>query len=65
MIDSGGSMKFWGRFENVCLQIGKYHLKSHMFSIDMGGCEIVLSAKWLCTLRPILMDLKELTMQFQ
>ena len=28
----------------MCLQIGEYHLKSHMFAIDMGGCDIVLGA---------------------
>jgi hypothetical protein len=65
MISNGGSMKCGGRCENVCLQIGKYNLKSHMFSIDMGGCDIVLGVEWLCTLGPILMDFKELTMQFQ
>jgi hypothetical protein len=35
-----------------------------MFSIDMGGCDIVLGADWLRTLGPILMDFKDLTMQF-
>jgi hypothetical protein len=35
-----------------------------MFAIDMGGCDIVLGADWLRTLGPILMDFKELTMQF-
>jgi hypothetical protein len=64
MIANGGSMKCGGRCENVCLQIGEYHLKSHMFAIDMGGCDIVLGAEWLRTLGPILMDFKELTMQF-
>jgi hypothetical protein len=64
MISNGGSMKCGGRCENVCLQIGDYHLKSHMFSIDMGGCDIVLGANWLRTLGPILMDFKALTMQF-
>jgi hypothetical protein len=44
MIANGGSMKCGGCCENVCLQIGDYHLKSHMFSIDMGGCDIVLGA---------------------
>jgi hypothetical protein len=44
MIANGGSMKCGGHFENVCLQIGDYHLKSHMFAIDMGGCDIVLGA---------------------
>ena len=35
-----------------------------MFSIDMGGCDIVLGAEWLRNMGPILMDFKELTMQF-
>jgi hypothetical protein len=39
-----------GHCENVRLQIGDYHLKSHMFSIDMGGCDILLGADWLRTL---------------
>jgi hypothetical protein len=62
MIANGGSMKCGGHCENVCLQIGDYHLKSHMFSIDMGGCDIVLGADRLRTVGPILMDFKELTM---
>jgi hypothetical protein len=64
MIANGGSMKCGGCCENVRLQIGDYHLKSHMFAIDMGGCDIVLGADSLRTLGPILMDFKELTMQF-
>jgi hypothetical protein len=64
MIANGGSMKCGGCCENVRLQIGDYHLKSHMFSIDMGGCDIMLGADWLRTLGPIVMDFKELTMQF-
>jgi hypothetical protein len=64
MIANGGSVKCGGNFENMCLQIGDYHLKSHMFAIDMGGCDIVLGADWIRTLGPILMDFKELTMQF-
>jgi hypothetical protein len=64
MIANGGSMKCGGRCENVHLQIGDYNLKSHMFAIDMGGCDIVLGAEWLRTLGPILMDFQNLTMQF-
>jgi hypothetical protein len=65
VIANGGSMNCGGRCENVILQIGDYHLKYHMFSIDMGGCDIVLGAEWLRTLGPIIMDFKELTMQFE
>jgi hypothetical protein len=64
MIANGGSMKCGGHCENVHLQIGDCHLKSHMFAIDMGGSDIMLGADWLRNLGPILMDFKELTMQF-
>jgi hypothetical protein len=47
MISNGGSMKCGGHCENVCLQIGEYNLKSHMFSIDMGGCDIMLGVEWI------------------
>jgi hypothetical protein len=42
MIANGGSMKCGGHCENVRLQIGQYHWKSHVFSIDMGSYDIVL-----------------------
>jgi len=64
MIANGGSMKCGGHCENVRLQIGDYHLKSHMFAINMGGFYIVLGVDCLRTLGPILMDFKDLTMQF-
>jgi hypothetical protein len=44
MISNGGSMKCGGHCENVHPQISEYHLKSHMFSINMGSCDIVLGA---------------------
>jgi hypothetical protein len=54
----------WGRCENVKLQMGDYHMKTHMFSISMGGCDIVLGMEWLRTLGPITMDYQELYMSF-
>ena len=36
-----------------------------MFSIHMGGCDIVLGAEWLCTFGPITMDFQELYMSFK
>jgi hypothetical protein len=38
-------MKCVGRCENVKLQVGEYHLKTHMFSIEMGGCDTVLGVE--------------------
>jgi hypothetical protein len=65
MIVNGGSMKCWGHCENVHLQIGHYKFKYHMFSINMGGCDILLVVEWICTLGPISMDFKELIRQVQ
>jgi hypothetical protein len=65
MISNGDSMKCGEHCEIVHLQICQYHLKSHMFSINIGSCEIMLSDEWLCTLDPIFMYFKDLTMQFQ
>jgi len=41
-IANGGTMKCGGICENVKLQMGAYHMKTHMFSISMGGYDIVL-----------------------
>eukprot|EP00253_Pinus_taeda_P028424 PITA_28424 len=64
-IVDGGTMKCEGRCENVKLQMGDYQLKTHMFDIHMGGCDIVLGAEWLRTLGPITMDFQELYMSFK
>jgi hypothetical protein len=64
LIINGGTMKCCGHCENAKLQMGYYHLKIHMFSIAMGGCDIVLGVKWLRTLRQITMGYQELYMRF-
>jgi hypothetical protein len=61
---NGGTMKCGGHCEDVKLQMGDYHLKTHMFSISMGGCDIVLGMEWLCTMASIIMDYEELYMIF-
>jgi hypothetical protein len=53
IITNGGMMKCGGRCENVKLQMGDYHLKTHMFFISMGGCDIFLGVEFLRTLGPI------------
>ena len=64
LIANGGTMKCGGHCENFKLQIGEYHLKTHMFSIDMGGYHIVLGVEWLHNLGPITMDFQELYIIF-
>jgi len=64
LITNGGTMKCGGRCDNFKLQMGDYHLKSHMFSISMGGCDSVLGVEWIRTLGSITMDYQELYMRF-
>jgi hypothetical protein len=45
LIANGGTMNYGGHCEDVKLQIGDYHLKNHMFSISMGGYDIVLGVE--------------------
>lgn len=49
---------------NFKLQIGDYHLKTQMFSIDIGSCDIMLGVEWLRTLGPVTIDFKELYIIF-
>jgi len=51
-----GTMKCEGHCENVKLQIGVSHLKTHMFAINMGGCDVALDVECLHTFSPITMD---------
>jgi hypothetical protein len=52
MIANGGTMKCGGKCENVKLQMGDYFLKSNMFSIEMGGCDVVLGARMVVNIGP-------------
>jgi len=57
-------MKCDGHCEIVQLQMVDCSLKRHMFSIEIGGCHIVLGVEWLGTLGPITRDFHELHMSF-
>ena len=41
----GGATKCGGHYGNLWFQMGDNSLKTHMFSIDMGGCDIVLGVE--------------------
>lgn len=47
LIVDEGTMKCERCSENIKLKMGDYHLKTHMFSIEMGGYDIFLGAKWM------------------
>ena len=55
-------MKFGGHCEDVKYKMGDYHVKTCIFSIDIGSCDILLGVEWLHTLGLITMDFQELYM---
>jgi len=65
MISNAQSMKCGGQCENLELRMGEYSLRKHMFSIEIGKCDIILGVGWRRTLGPITMDIVELYMSFQ
>ena len=42
-----------------------YHLKTHIFSIKIGGCDIVIGFEWLQKCFPITIDFQEFYMLFK
>lgn len=64
MLANGGMVKCGGFCENVKLQLGGYHLKTYIFSISMGGCDIVLGYEWIHSLGLVMMDFKEIYLIF-
>ena len=64
MVANGGTLPCEGKCRNVRISMGYYNLCSDMFSLTLGGCDVVLGAQWLRTLGPILWDFAELWMQF-
>ena len=65
MIANGGTFPCKWKCHNLQISIGDYNLRSDMFSLPLGRCDVVLGAQWLRTLGPILWDFAELWMHFQ
>lgn len=38
-------MKCESHCENIKIQLEDYHIKTHMFSIERGGCHIILGVE--------------------
>ena len=64
MISIEGTLPWKGKFHSVWISIGDYNLHCKMFSLPLGGCDVVLGSQWLPTLGPILWDFAKLWMQF-
>jgi hypothetical protein len=65
IIVNEGMRKCGSRCENVKpFQMGDYYLKTHMFTIKMGRCDVIIGTKWLRTLGLGTIDFKELYTRF-
>ena len=64
MIANGGTLPCKGKCCTMHISMGDYNLHFDMFSLPLGGCDVVLGAQWLCTLGSILWNFVELWMQF-
>ena len=64
MVANGGTIIFSRKFHNINLTMGEYVLNSPMFSIPMGGVDVVLGVQWLKSLGMIVFNFQELFLKF-
>lgn len=46
------------------LSLAGYHCHTDLYSLPLGGCDVVLGVHWLSTVSPVLWDFQLLTMEF-
>ncbi|KAM1377858.1 hypothetical protein FF1_039310 [Malus domestica] len=64
MIADGGKVISSGCCTDAALSIGGYECGVDLYSLPVGGCDIVLGVKWLSSISPVLWDFQLLTMEF-
>jgi len=65
LVGNGGKIACKGTCRNVKLSMGQYILKSDMYVLPLGGCDIILGIQWLRTLGTIQWNFAELWMTFK
>jgi len=64
MVANGRTINFSRKCHNIKLSIGEYVLNSSMFSIPMGGVDVVLGVQWLQSLGTITFNFQEFFLNF-
>ena len=64
MVANGGTINCFKKCHNIKLTMGEYVLNSPMFSIPMGGDDVVLGVQWLQYLGTIAFNFMELFQKF-
>ena len=64
MVENGGTINSSRKFHNIKLTMGKYVLNSPMFSILIGGVDVLLGVQWLQSLGIVTFNFQELFLNF-
>lgn len=63
MVD-GGKVKSSGCCKSTSLTIGGHNCAVDLYTLPLGGCDIVLGVQWLSSISSVLWDFQLLTMEF-
>ena len=64
MVANGGTINCSGKGHNIKLTMGEYVLNIPIFSIPMGGADVVLGVQWLQYLGTVAFNFQELFLKF-
>lgn len=64
MITDGGKIMSQRCCRHIPLEVGGYNCHTDLFSLPLGGCDLVFGVQWLSTVSPVLWDFQLLTMEF-
>ncbi|KAM1563253.1 hypothetical protein ACFX15_037114 [Malus domestica] len=64
MIADGGMVRSFGCCPYASLTLGGYNCTVDLFSLPLGGCDVVLGVQWLSTMSLVLWDFQLLIMEF-
>ncbi|KAM1902895.1 hypothetical protein ACFX13_040481 [Malus domestica] len=64
MIADGGTVRSSGCCRDTALCLGGYNCVVDLYSLPLGGCDVVLGVQWLSSVSPVLWDFQLLTMEF-
>lgn len=64
IIIDGGKVKSQRCCQQTLLELGGYHCSTYLYSLILGGCDVVLKVQWLSSVSHVLWDFQLLTMEF-
>ena len=64
MVANGGTINFFGKCHNIKLTMGEYVLNIPMFSIPVGGVDVVLGVQWLQSSGIVAFNFQEIFFNF-